>query len=95
MARRMDNYIRYLMVAGKKTLEDAKLTSEVLESLNKSRCGILIGSAMGGMQVRFLSFLFSVFSFASQQCSCRFKLLLSNLLAASLLLFLIFEGCMS
>jgi 3-oxoacyl-[acyl-carrier-protein] synthase II len=53
MARRMDNYIRYLMVAGKKTLEDAGITTEVIESLDKSRCGILIGSAMGGMQVGF------------------------------------------
>lgn len=51
MARRMDNYIRYLMVAGKKSLEDAGLGTEVIESLDKARCGILIGSAMGGMQV--------------------------------------------
>ena len=26
MARRMDNYIRYLMVAGKRSLEDAGIT---------------------------------------------------------------------
>ncbi|GAQ87715.1 3-ketoacyl-ACP synthase [Klebsormidium nitens] len=51
MARRMDNYIRYLMVAGKKSLEDAGLSTEVMESLDKARCGILIGSAMGGMQI--------------------------------------------
>lgn len=48
-ARRVDPFIRYAMVAGKKALEDAGLGGEALESLDKSRCGILIGSGMGGM----------------------------------------------
>lgn len=52
MAKRMDKFMWYLLTAGKKALEDAGMTSEILDSLDKSKCGILIGSAMGGMQVR-------------------------------------------
>ncbi len=47
-ARRVDPFIRYIMVAGKKALEDAKID---IENLDKSRCGIVVGSGMGGMQV--------------------------------------------
>ncbi len=50
-ARRVDKCIAYTIVAGKKSLEYAKLTGEALEKLDKSRCGILIGSGMGGMTV--------------------------------------------
>ncbi|PCI75986.1 beta-ketoacyl-[acyl-carrier-protein] synthase II [Candidatus Aerophobetes bacterium] len=50
-ARRVDPFIRYSMVAGKKALEDGGLTPEVLERLDKKRCGILISSGMGGMSV--------------------------------------------
>ena len=39
------------MVAGKKALEKGNLTGDNLAKLNKSRCGIIIGSGMGGMQV--------------------------------------------
>ncbi|MCB1107012.1 MAG: beta-ketoacyl-ACP synthase II [Chlamydiia bacterium] len=52
-ARRVDPFIRYTMVAGKKALEDAGLKGEELEKLDKSRCGVLIGSGMGGMSVFF------------------------------------------
>jgi len=50
-ARRTDPFIRYAMVAGKKALESGSLgiTPEALSSLDLSRCGILIGSGMGGM----------------------------------------------
>lgn len=47
--RRADKYIRYAMVAGKKALEDANLSSEEREKLDLSRCGVLVGSGMGGM----------------------------------------------
>lgn len=47
-ARRVDPFIRYTVVAGKKALESARVD---LESLDKSRCGIIIGSGMGGMSV--------------------------------------------
>lgn len=50
-ARRVDPFIRYTIVAGKKAMEDAKLTPEVIKTLDKSRIGVLIGSGMGGMTV--------------------------------------------
>jgi 3-oxoacyl-[acyl-carrier-protein] synthase II len=50
-ARRVDPFIRYTLVAGKKALEKGDLTGEKLEKLDKSRCGIIIGSGMGGMGV--------------------------------------------
>lgn len=49
-ARRIDKSIAYTIVAGKKALEHTGLlTEDMLGSLNKTRCGILIGSGMGGM----------------------------------------------
>ncbi|MBP7074309.1 MAG: beta-ketoacyl-ACP synthase II [Rhabdochlamydiaceae bacterium] len=49
-ARRVDPFIRYAMVAGKKALENSGLKGDALGTLKKNRCGILIGSGMGGMQ---------------------------------------------
>jgi 3-oxoacyl-[acyl-carrier-protein] synthase II len=48
-ARRVDKSIAYTMVAGKKSLESANLVGENLARLQKDRCGVLIGSGMGGM----------------------------------------------
>jgi 3-oxoacyl-[acyl-carrier-protein] synthase II len=48
-ARRVDPFILYTMVAGKKALESANLTAEALDKLDKTRCGVIIGSGMGGM----------------------------------------------
>jgi 3-oxoacyl-[acyl-carrier-protein] synthase II len=50
-ARRVDPFIRYTVVSGKKALESAKLDADALSKLDKKRCGILIGSGMGGMSV--------------------------------------------
>jgi 3-oxoacyl-[acyl-carrier-protein] synthase II len=50
-ARRVDPFIRYTAVAGKKALEHGKLIGEALSNLDKTRCGVLIGSGMGGMSV--------------------------------------------
>ena len=50
-ARRADKCIAYTMVAGKKALAHAGLKGEELAHLQKTRCGILIGSGMGGMTV--------------------------------------------
>lgn len=50
-ARRVDPFIRYTAVAGKKALEHGNLTGEELAKLDKTRCGVLIGSGMGGMTV--------------------------------------------
>jgi 3-oxoacyl-[acyl-carrier-protein] synthase II len=49
--KRVDGVIKYLQVAGKKALEGAGLpwTGPELRDLNRQRCGILIGTAMGGM----------------------------------------------
>lgn len=47
-ARRFDKVLSYAMVAGKKAVEAAKIN---LENLDKKRCGIIIGSGMGGMTV--------------------------------------------
>lgn len=50
-ARRVDKFISYAIVAGKKSLEHANLDQEALGKLNKTRCGVIIGSGMGGMGV--------------------------------------------
>lgn len=50
-ARRVDRFIAYAMVAAKKALEYGKITKETLESLDKKRAGVIIGSGMGGMGV--------------------------------------------
>ncbi|MEI8301534.1 MAG: beta-ketoacyl-ACP synthase II, partial [Chlamydiota bacterium] len=47
-ARRVDPVITYGIVAGKKALESAVFDQTLL---NKQRCGVLIGSGMGGMKV--------------------------------------------
>lgn len=49
-ARRVDPFIRYGMVAGKKALEAAKIPLSN-HPFKKGRCGILLGSGMGGMTV--------------------------------------------
>ena len=51
--RRLDTYAQFTIVAGHKALEDAKLTGDALEALNKQKSGVLIGSGMGGMGVFF------------------------------------------
>ncbi|KAG1366411.1 3-oxoacyl-[acyl-carrier-protein] synthase II, chloroplastic [Cocos nucifera] len=51
LSKRMDKFMLYLLTAGKKALENGGLTEEVMSWLDKERCGVLIGSAMGGMKV--------------------------------------------
>ncbi|KAG8373861.1 hypothetical protein BUALT_Bualt11G0069200 [Buddleja alternifolia] len=51
LSKRMDRFMLYMLTAGKKALADAGITEDVMEELNKARCGVLIGSAMGGMKV--------------------------------------------
>ncbi|KAL4457347.1 hypothetical protein ABPG75_012212 [Micractinium tetrahymenae] len=50
--KRVDAVMRYMMVSGKKALADAGLPWDgpELQELNRARCGILVGTAMGGMQ---------------------------------------------
>lgn len=52
-ARRVDPFISYALVAGKKALESGKLDSNALSLLDKKRCGVIIGSGMGGMSIFF------------------------------------------
>ncbi|XP_061996513.1 3-oxoacyl-[acyl-carrier-protein] synthase II, chloroplastic-like [Rosa rugosa] len=50
-SRRMDKFMLYLLTAGKKALADGGITEEVMEKIDKTKCGVLIGSAMGGMKI--------------------------------------------
>ncbi|OIW21751.1 hypothetical protein TanjilG_09173 [Lupinus angustifolius] len=49
--RRLDDCLRYCIVAGKKALENADLGSDNLSKINKQRAGVLVGSGMGGLTV--------------------------------------------
>ncbi|KAF2300930.1 hypothetical protein GH714_018395 [Hevea brasiliensis] len=50
LLKRADKYALYLLTAGKKALEDGGITEQVMNVLDKTRCGIIIGSALGGMK---------------------------------------------
>ncbi|KAK6147564.1 hypothetical protein DH2020_018476 [Rehmannia glutinosa] len=50
LSKRMDRFMLYMLTAGKKALADGGITDDVMDELNKTRCGVLIGSAMGGMK---------------------------------------------
>ncbi len=50
LQRRGDPFLTYAVYAGKRALEDGGLLgADALRSLNPERCGVLIGSGMGGM----------------------------------------------
>ncbi|GLJ19033.1 hypothetical protein SUGI_0341520 [Cryptomeria japonica] len=51
LSKRMDKFMLYMLTAGKKALADGGMDEEVLKDLDKSKCGVLIGSALGGMKV--------------------------------------------
>lgn len=51
LAKRMDKFMLYMLIAGKKALADGGITEDLMNELNKTRCGVLIGSAIGGMKV--------------------------------------------
>ncbi|KAF6136695.1 hypothetical protein GIB67_018698, partial [Kingdonia uniflora] len=50
-AKRLDKFMLYMLTAGKKALADGGITEDVMNELDKAKCGVLIGSAMGGMKV--------------------------------------------
>lgn len=50
-ARRIDRCLAFAMVAGKKALEHAQLGPEHLMQLDRQRCGVLVGTGIGGMSV--------------------------------------------
>lgn len=41
----------YMLTSGKKALADGGITEALMKEIDKTRCGVLIGSAMGGMKV--------------------------------------------
>lgn len=41
----------YLLTAGKKALADGGITDDIMAELDKTKCGVIIGSALGGMKV--------------------------------------------
>ncbi|KAM7491500.1 hypothetical protein LguiA_034421 [Lonicera macranthoides] len=47
--RRLDDCWRYCLVAGKRALEDATLGPDVLQTMDRTRIGVLVGSGMGGL----------------------------------------------
>ncbi|CAL5433440.1 unnamed protein product [Camellia sinensis] len=47
--RRLDDCWRYCLVAGRRALDDARLGPEVLETMDRSKIGVLVGSGMGGL----------------------------------------------
>lgn len=51
LSKRMDKFMLYMLTAGKKALVDGGVTEDVMDELDKTRCGVLIGSALGGMKV--------------------------------------------
>ncbi|XP_043720472.1 3-oxoacyl-[acyl-carrier-protein] synthase II, chloroplastic-like [Telopea speciosissima] len=51
LSKRADKFMIYMLTAGKKALADGGITEEVMHELRKDKCGVLIGSAMGGMKV--------------------------------------------
>ena len=50
-ARRMDDCLKYAVVSSRQALERAGLDEAGLEGLDKKRCGVLVGSGMGGLTV--------------------------------------------
>ncbi|KAH0776430.1 hypothetical protein KY290_007841 [Solanum tuberosum] len=51
LSKRADKFMLYMLTAGKKALADGGITEDLLQELDKARCGVLIGSALGGMKV--------------------------------------------
>lgn len=49
--RRLDDCLRYCIVAGKKALEHADLGGDRLSKIEKERAGVLVGTGMGGLTV--------------------------------------------
>ncbi|OMP02891.1 hypothetical protein COLO4_10735 [Corchorus olitorius] len=49
--RRLDDCWRYCLVAGRRALDDANLGSQVLDTLDKTKIGVVVGTGMGGLTV--------------------------------------------
>ena len=53
LSKRLDKFTLYILAVGKKALAHGGLTASQMEEIDKSRCGVLIGSGLGGMKVLF------------------------------------------
>jgi 3-oxoacyl-[acyl-carrier-protein] synthase II len=53
LCKRADKFMLYMLTAGKKALADAGITEEAMVEFDKAKCGVIIGSALGGMKVKF------------------------------------------
>ncbi|XP_048321127.1 3-oxoacyl-[acyl-carrier-protein] synthase II, chloroplastic-like isoform X4 [Ziziphus jujuba] len=51
ISKRADKSMIYTLTAGKKAFADGGLTEEVNRGLDRSKCGIIIGSALGGLKI--------------------------------------------
>lgn len=53
LARRLDPFLSFALVAGKKALEDAQipLGSDAYNAIDKNRAGVIVGSGMGGLRI--------------------------------------------
>ncbi|KZV15749.1 3-oxoacyl [Dorcoceras hygrometricum] len=51
LSKKADKYILFLITAGKKALADGGITEEIMVELDKTKCGVIIGSALGGLKV--------------------------------------------
>ncbi|XP_019198739.1 PREDICTED: 3-oxoacyl-[acyl-carrier-protein] synthase II, chloroplastic-like [Ipomoea nil] len=51
LSKRLDRFMLFMLMAGKKALVDGGITDDVMDELDKKRCGVLIGSALGGMRI--------------------------------------------
>ncbi|AED95365.1 3-ketoacyl-acyl carrier protein synthase I [Arabidopsis thaliana] len=49
--RRLDDCLKYCIVAGKKALESANLGGDKLNTIDKRKAGVLVGTGMGGLTV--------------------------------------------
>lgn len=51
LCKRADKFMLYMLTAGKKALADGGITEDVMKEIDKAKCGVLVGSALGGMKV--------------------------------------------
>ncbi|PIA48061.1 hypothetical protein AQUCO_01400568v1 [Aquilegia coerulea] len=51
IAKRADKFMLYMITAAKKALDNGGVSEYILDHLDKTKCGVLIGSAMGGIKV--------------------------------------------
>ncbi|KAI3876730.1 hypothetical protein MKX03_000809, partial [Papaver bracteatum] len=50
LSERADKFVLYMLTAWKKAPPDGGISEEFMNELDKTRCGILIFSSMGGMK---------------------------------------------